>query len=191
MKKILVIGMTDSIHLARWLARFHDRDLDFLIFGTRKRIRIHSELKLLLEGSFGSTYRIVASKEKEGELKISGASRYLPFAMTRLARIVVIFFRSRILRRTIKALDFDFIHVHEIQQAGYIFAFASKKTSKNLKVIVHNWGSDISFYQKYLFDRFMIRYLLGRIGFYSAECHRDFELALKYGFNGKFLPPVD
>jgi glycosyltransferase involved in cell wall biosynthesis len=53
---------------------------------------------------------------------------------------------------------------------------------------VTNWGSDI-----YLFGRFpehaeKIKVILEMCDYYSAECHRDVELARRMGFAGKVLP---
>ena len=37
-RKILIIGMFDSIHLARWLSQFENEKIDFVLFPSKKFI---------------------------------------------------------------------------------------------------------------------------------------------------------
>ena len=43
-RKILIIGMFDSIHLARWLSQFDDQNVDFVLFPSKKFKYVHSDL---------------------------------------------------------------------------------------------------------------------------------------------------
>jgi hypothetical protein len=63
-----------------------------------------------------------------------------------------------------------------------------EKSNKSQKIIVTNWGSDIYYFEKNLEDKTKIQKVLELADYYSAECHRDYELALKNGYLGKFLP---
>jgi hypothetical protein len=77
----------------------------------------------------------------------------------------------------------------EIQGAGYLLLECNiEKSNKSQKIIVTNWGSDIYYFEKNLEDRTKIQKVLELADYYSAECHRDYELALKNGYSGKFLP---
>ena len=40
-KRVLVIGMLDSIHLARWLGQFVDDEIDFAILASKKYRKLH------------------------------------------------------------------------------------------------------------------------------------------------------
>lgn len=56
-----------------------------------------------------------------------------------------------------------------------------------LKWIYSSWGSDLYHFQKipeYLSD---IKNVLPRIDYLFTDCNRDYNIALKYGFKGKFL----
>lgn len=50
-RKVLVIGMADSIHLARWLKQFVEEDIDFYIFPSKKYRFKNQELRELLHSS--------------------------------------------------------------------------------------------------------------------------------------------
>lgn len=57
----------------------------------------------------------------------------------------------------------------------------------NLKWIYSAWGSDLYYYQNesaYLKD---IKAVLSRVDYLFTDCHRDFDIATKYGFTGTFL----
>jgi len=89
----------------------------------------------------------------------------------------------------IKKHNFEYIHALEIQGAGYLLLNSHfDKSNKSQKIIVTNWGSDIYYFEKNLEDKTKIQEILSIADYYSAECHRDYELALKNGFVGKFLP---
>ncbi len=56
-----------------------------------------------------------------------------------------------------------------------------------LKWIYSSWGSDLYYFQnepEYLKD---IKNVLQRVNYLFTDCKRDFEIAKKYGFKGKFL----
>jgi glycosyltransferase involved in cell wall biosynthesis len=63
-----------------------------------------------------------------------------------------------------------------------------KNSNQTQKVIVTNWGSDIYYFERNQADKVRIQKVLKLADYYSAECHRDYELALKNGFEGQFLP---
>ncbi|MDR5589710.1 glycosyltransferase [Christiangramia sp. SM2212] len=57
----------------------------------------------------------------------------------------------------------------------------------DLKWVYSAWGNDLYFFQNdpdYLKD---IRLVLPRVNYMFADCLRDYEIAKKYGFTGKFL----
>ena len=57
----------------------------------------------------------------------------------------------------------------------------------NQKWIYSSWGSDLFYFQNnpaYLKD---IKHVLPRINYLFTDCKRDFEIAKKHGFKGKFL----
>ena len=57
--KVLVIGMVDSIHLARWLSQFSEVPLTFVVFPSNKFRKIHSRLNMLTKSSSMASYELV------------------------------------------------------------------------------------------------------------------------------------
>jgi hypothetical protein len=46
-KKVLIIGMVDSVHLGRWLKQFSIEEIDFYIFASKKYRNLHKLTKAL------------------------------------------------------------------------------------------------------------------------------------------------
>ena len=62
--KILIIGMADSVHLARWLSQFIDQPIDFTIFPSSPHRRIHP----LLKGECGSSTEMREEVRKTNQI---------------------------------------------------------------------------------------------------------------------------
>ena len=181
MKSVLVIGMLDSIHLARWLKQFEDQQIDFMIYPSTKFRNVHAETINLVNSN--KNYHLSQKKF----LGLYGYKEYL--FNNFLAKISKSFSNSFRLNRIIAKNNFDYIHALEIQGAGYLLTDVLQgKSDNNSKVIVTNWGSDIYFFEKERLHKTRIQATLKIADLYSAECYRDYELALKNGFMGKFLP---
>jgi hypothetical protein len=181
MKKVLVIGMLDSIHLSRWLSQFEDQPIVFTIYPSTKFRSVHSDLRSLVDSNINYQFT---------QKRLVGLFGYKEFFLNKfLARISKRFSPEKRLAKLIEKHKFDYIHAFEIQGAGYLLLDSQfKRTNKAQKVIVTNWGSDIYFFEKNPADKAKIQKVLNLADYYSAECHRDYELALKNGFLGKFLP---
>jgi hypothetical protein len=99
---VLVIGMLDSIHLARWLEQFVNDNTDFVLFPSTPHRRIHRQIKALLSNKYDATFTI------------SLAMRFLALPIG----ILDIFFRNkirgRIIRRVINNQQhfFHIVHAH-------------------------------------------------------------------------------
>ena len=181
MKRVLIIGMLDSIHLYRWLSQFEDQQIDFTIYPSTKFRRVHAGTIKLVNSN--KNYHFSQKKF----LSLYGYKEY--FFNNFLAKFSKSFSNSFRLNRIIMNNNYDYIHALEIQGAGYLLTDALQgKSDNNSKIIITNWGSDIFFFERDLAHKAKIQDALKMADFYSAECHRDYELALKNGFIGKFLP---
>jgi hypothetical protein len=181
MKKVLIIGMLDSIHLSRWLSQFDDQPIMFTIYPSTKFRSVHPELIRLINSN--KNYCL----NQKRFVKLYGYKEFL--FNNFLARISKRFSSENRLVRLIERHNFEYIHALEIQGAGYLLLNAHfEKSNESQKIIVTNWGSDIYYFEKNLDDKSKIQSVLSMADFYSAECHRDYELAIKNGFLGKFLP---
>ncbi len=182
-RKVLVVCMFDSIHAGRWLSQFVDQNIDFTLFPSKKFRKIHPKLAALLKSNEGASFSIAHP------VKISKLLGYLDFfLLVQASRILKRNMRAEYLRAIFTKNNFDFVHALEIQGAGYLCDEAISK--KNSKLILSNWGSDI-FYFQHLEDHLpRIKSVLAKADFYSAECRRDYKLAIELGFRGEQLPCI-
>jgi len=178
-RKILVIGMADSVHVGRWISQFVDQPIDFILFPSSPHRRIHSLLK-----------RCIEDETTTMTLQIQPAlMTWLAFPLSILDLVVSNASRALLLRRVIKKTKFDLIHVLELQHAGYLLL--DTQLSPNLpKVFITNWGSDIYWFRQFPKHRERIIELLGMADVYSAECDRDIKIVRELGYTGQVKPVV-
>jgi hypothetical protein len=184
-KKILIVGMLDSIHLYRWLSQFQDSPIDFLIFPSKKHKQIHAGTEQLLKAKSEASYSLATFKFTR---KFHGYADYLVFSL--VTSFVNLNLRALFLRKVLRKHKFTFVHALEIQGAGYLIDEAVRRLGQSQRLILTNWGSDIYFYKDQPEHQQRIRSALELADYYSAECHRDYELARKFGFQGVELPCI-
>jgi len=178
-KRILIVGMADSVHLARWLSQFVDQYIDFTLFPSSPHRRIHPKIK-----------EIIASPSNQMTVTIQPSSmRWLALPLSALDIPFNNFFRSKLLRRLIFNQKFDLIHVLELQHAGYLL-LDTKLTTTLPKVFLTNWGSDIYWFEQFPKHKAKIVQLLQIASHYSAECQRDIEIVGRLGYTGVTMPVI-
>jgi glycosyltransferase involved in cell wall biosynthesis len=175
--RILIVGMADSVHLARWISQFSDEPIDFLIFPSSPHRKLHPTIKILLKRT-GSGARVELSP---------GCMRWLALPLSLVDTICGNWFRGALLRRAIGRQQLDLVHIVEFQHAGYVF-LAARVEEKSPRILITNWGSDIFWFSQFPRHRRRISRLLQICSFYSAECYRDIKLAREMGFQGTTLP---
>jgi len=183
--RVLIVGMLDSVHLARWLGQFRNEEIDFVIFGSKKYKNLHPQLTELLDSNQGARYGLAFCPLARS------ASGYLDFLVFELGKRLY-FFKNRVrfLESLLESESFQFVHALEIQGAGYLINEIRMELLTKQKVIVTNWGSDIFFYTRFAAHRNLIMSVLSKANYYSAECVRDYSLASQNGFRGEFLPCI-
>jgi Glycosyl transferase 4-like len=184
-RKVLVIGMLDSVHLARWLSQFKDENIDFVIMGSKKFKNLHPILLSLVNANSIGSFSLISRFPIQN---LIGYLDFLQFVL--LARIFRSNRRLRFLTKVLDRNDFDYIHALEIQGAGYLISELANEYLRNTKVIVTNWGSDIYYFKDEAQHVSKIRETLARADYYSAECERDYKLAKEFGFVGIELPCI-
>jgi glycosyltransferase involved in cell wall biosynthesis len=195
--RILFVGMSSSVHLARWVSHLDGMDWERFLFPVHV-VRPHAALR-------GMT--IINSSEVPGMYR-NRALRYkndsLPFfAMNFMDRVIrkrvqpgqppVIPspFLVRALTKTIKQLKPDIVHSMEFQEAGYLTLEVKKQFGESFpKWIATNWGSDIYLFGRLAGHHERVRAVLQHCDYYSCECHRDVILAREYGLRGDVLPVI-
>ena len=181
MKKILLIGMVDSIHTANWIERIVDIDCEIHIFPSRTHRRIHPHLQKLIKDN--QNLRLMYGFPSQ---RLSPYLNYL----TRKVNISKFSLTSWLLKRAIETKTYSHIHCLEFQHAGYLLLEIKSDSLSNVQIICTNWGSDIYFFSQFDSHLKKIKELLNLIDMYAAECERDYELARNLGFNGKELPLI-
>lgn len=181
MKKILLIGMVDSIHTANWIERIVDIDSEIHIFPSRTHRRIHPQLQKLIKDN--QNLRLMYSFPSQR------LSPYLDY-LTRKVNFSKFSLTSWLLKRAIETKTYSHVHCLEIQHAGYLLLEIKSDSLSNVQIICTNWGSDIYFFSQFDSHLKKIKELLNLIDMYAAECERDYELARNLGFNGKELPLI-
>lgn len=177
--KILVIGMADSIHLARWLSQFSGDQMDFMVISSSPHRRVHP---LLMQA--------VKSTGQRSSVSIPFFSKWLSLPMWILDRIFSDFFRGSLIAFFIRRHKPDLIHINELQNAGYATLRALKLLRfRNLPpIFTTNYGSELVWFGKFNRHRKKLVELLAISQGFSAECRRDYLLARELGFNGVELP---
>ena len=183
--QVLIIGMLDSVHLARWLVQFLDENIDFVIVASKKYRKLHPLTISLLNSNHLASYTLA---QRTPLKSISGYLDFLRFELG--SRFNFFGMRTRSLTKIIENRNFHFIHALEIQGAGYLLNNLNTVLLKKQKVILTNWGSDIYFYKRFPTHESFIRSVLSKADYYSAECFRDYALAREYGFVGEELPCI-
>lgn len=177
MKKVVAVGMFDSVHFARWLEQFQDQDLSFILFPSSPHRRIHPKLSILLKSN------------SRAHFSLAPLSIYFGLPLWILDKLFDNSARGLLLRMVISNVKPDFVHALELQNAGYLVLKSfSKSKPENLKIIVTNYGSDIFWFRRFPKHLQKLKSLLALSDIYSAECERDVALARDLGFVGTTMP---
>jgi hypothetical protein len=173
--RILIVGMADSVHLAKWLRQFSNSGHVFEIVPSSPHRRIHPILRELLTSS--------------NSFRLHWIPRLLSLPLWIGDRVLNDWLRGALIAWRSRSFKPDLVHVLEFQNGGYSYLRATR-LSKSLDVplLLTPYGSDIYWFQQFPRHLVKIRSLLGRAAGISSECRRDELLALKYGFQGKFGP---
>jgi hypothetical protein len=173
-KRVVLVCMVDSIHVARWIAQFEPSEVEFTLFPSTPNRRVHSMINDMMA--------------KNGNIRIVPFGGKLSIPLWGMDLVFSDTVRGLLLRRVLKQEQPDFVHALELQHGGYIASRALEDASIKTAFIATNYGSDIYWFQQFPKHLAKIKKLLARADRYSAECNRDVELAKKYGFSGEVMP---
>ena len=178
-KRVLVVGMTDSPHLKKWL----NAVVELMI------IR-----QILVFPSTGYEKYVKLSNSKSStRIKMA-----VPFTGTFFGRGLCFLFdkifspswRATLLKIAIYATRPEIIHIHELQHGGYLFQRENSRFYPIKKVICSSWGSDLILYGRLPSHKNKLTKLLREADVLSAERIEEFEIASNLGFEGNFISPV-
>lgn len=179
--RVLLVGMADSIHLARWIMQFRGQDFQFRLVSSSPHRRLHPDIRAMVDGTHFSGVHIEMSK----------VSRYLSLPLWVADRFLGDALRAYLVRRTIQEFSPQIVHALELQNAGYTSAKALAKITQNKPIfLATNYGSEIIWFQRFPKHRKKLVNLLRTADAFSAECQRDVDLALDLGFTGRVLETI-
>ena len=174
-KNVVIIAMLDSSHTARWLEQFSNNAIHFILIPSTPHRRINTDIKKLLLNRNAATY----------SLSLFNRITALPFG------ILDVFLNNRIrsffIHRQLSNIqdEISFIHVHEVQHAGYLLLQAIRSWSIKPKLVVNVWGSDLYWFQQFNQHAVRITALMELTNQLVCECLRDSEIARSLGYQGR------
>lgn len=180
--RVLLVGMADSIHLARWILQFEHSGLEFKLISSSPHRRLHPDIALMVAGKHPSGLRV----------SMPWVSRYLSLPFWLLDRFVSDYFRGTLVRYQIRNWNPDLVHALELQNAGYSAAraFDGLLDAEKPKFLITNYGSEIVWFRKFPRHLVKLQHLVSIADAFSAECNRDVVLAREIGFRGRVLQTI-
>lgn len=189
-KKVLLIGMADSVHVARWLkSSLAASEVEVLLLPTSPHRRVHPEISALVNATLPSGSLV----------RLHRFLRYVSIFVWILDRPFLLRGRLRALfiAWAIRSFQPDFVHIMETQNGGYPYlAYAdadpNTEASRSYRLALTLFGSDLYWFSKFEEHKKLLLRLLPKIDVLAAECERDITLARGLGFKGKVakLSPV-
>lgn len=181
--KIIIVGMTNSIHLARWVECFYKfKKFEIFVFPIAP-VKIHPKL-----------FKISNLNSKHSNINIFNIVPNINLNFF-IQKILYAFFKNFFyllaLNIWINRIKPKYLHSHELTLAG-VLCLKLKLYRKIFfpKWIVTNWGSDLFYFYKTKILKSYLKKIIHLADYYSAECNRDYKLAKKIGFKGSYLPCI-
>lgn len=178
-RKILIVGMIDSPHLARWLDQFRDEGLSIRLFPSTPNRMIHPRItELAFNHSFLSRISYP---------KVIARWLWLLIVPDLLCGGRV---RRLLLTRELRRFSPDVVHGVELQHGAYLALDAMTRVYRDKQsptFVVTNYGSDIFWFQQFDRHQKRIREVLQHTDLYLSECTRDILLARDHGYSGRAL----
>ena len=176
-KVIVIVAMLDSSHTAGWLKQFIACDFQFILIPSTPHRKINKGIKLLLLNQENATF------------SLSRFNRYFALPLGIIDLILENQIRSYFLNRQLSRMNdkIEFIHVHEIQHAGYLVLKTVKNWVVKPKLVVSVWGSDLNWFQQFEKHAKKITELMKVTDQLICECARDISIAESFGYVGNHV----
>jgi len=173
-KRVLAIGMVNSIHFARWLSSAQGVNAKFKIFPSGPNRKVHPLIRELVM--------------KEGrQFSLGKLMTLLSLPIWIIDRLFNGRLRAVFLWSVLRLRQYDIVHFHEMQSGGYPLTKVPTSLLSRSKVFYTPYGSDLFWFQDEAKPLARIRQTLRLVDGIFPECERDGVLARKYGFQGELL----
>lgn len=181
-KKILLVGMADSIHLARWIKQCSSTNYEFRLVSSSPHRRVHPLIKGFILGS----------QEFQPKITMPWLSKYFSLPLWVADKFLGDLLRGALTAWQIRSFKPDLVHALELQNAGYATAVAYLLLGKTTrpKLLVTNYGSEIVWFKKFPSHLKKLQQLMELADAFSAECDRDVRLAKEIGFAGEVMQTI-
>lgn len=195
--RILFVGMSNSIHLVRWIQQLEVTGWDIHLFPV-ENVHPHPSLRNVTlhdqpsRNIALSAMQVAVRDEFWPKFGMNWPfGRGASWAKRHSSRWFHWFDRACRLAETIKRLQPDVTHSHEFQHAAYLTLDAKERLDGPFPPwIVSNWGHDIYLFSRLSAHRAKINAVLQACDYYTCECRRDVALAQSFGLNGEVLGVV-
>lgn len=172
-KRILVVAMLDSSHVAKWLKSTAYQNYEIVLFPSSPHRRLHPDVSRLLE-------------DPRSQVSLDLMSKYFALPLWLIDQVKGMNIRRTMLSRLYKRIRPDVVHAIEFQHSAYLAEPIVRHQTTCFYVT--NFGSDIYWFIQQRGHRDRIIKVLNRADYYSAECSRDVVLAKSLGYRGFVLP---
>jgi hypothetical protein len=193
-RRILLVGMHDSVHVARWLRMIQRPRATLLVFPVYaidvplpagvSYVALSEVSRDLAPGIWVVRSTDIDSRRDVYIDRVHGYQRW-PHSFLSASTIAA----PGRLRQCIQRFEPSLVHSMEVQLAGYLCLETARRMGRRFPPwILSNWGSDIALFRKLADHRDRIRRVCERIDYYMAECARDQQVARDNGYRGPTLP---
>lgn len=184
-RRLLLVAMQASVHVARWVELLQGQGWDVHVFAF-DHAPSHARLQgVTLHFPLGG----LLNKTKLARFLLRTINRFWRVRLGESSITAPFLHGPGALKRLVEKLKPDVVHSMEFQHCGYL-TLAAKGLYKETfpRWIATNWGSDIYYFRQFEEHALQIARLLENCEYYSAECERDIGLAREMGFRGAVLP---
>ncbi len=190
---ILVVGMTDSVHVARWFRSVRTGPFRLVLLPVSRNSGTSHLGETSLVSNAGDVARL-----PEGAIAIWHGSSQSSWDSPPDPTPPPLFVPNRLnlaraesILAAIRELHPAILHSMEIQHAGYACLQAAETAGADFPHwLVSNWGSDLQLYRKFSLHRPVLERLARRMDSYLSECRRDQQIARELGYSGALLEPL-
>ena len=179
-KTLIIIGMCNSIHFARWLQHVDPREYSVYVFNSSPGRRIHPlVINIMAETGFSWA-------------RNSRKMNIVDFALQKYSFLSPI---SKEIERAMSDLKPDIVHAVELRVSGYLLLPILKKFGGDRKIstsgapslMLTSYGSELHWFAMKKRHTKKIRNLLYKSSVLTTECARDVKKAILLGFKGEAL----
>jgi glycosyltransferase involved in cell wall biosynthesis len=190
---VVVLGLPDSVHTARWLNMVRGRGIRFVLlpvyFGPVCPEIESAQIISDLADADRLSDRDIGIFDLDSVPREETASRYEPWRPEWLGALKLV--HPGLIACAIRRLRPDIIHSMIVQFGGYLALAAKDLLKAKFPLwLLSNWGSDIYLYRKLPEHESRILEILAQIDGYHSECERDLRIARRMGFRGFAFPCI-